>query len=547
MSRRCVSAFGSRSFGVDFRSLALLRVSLGWLLLVDLLIRFQSLEAHYTDQGIFPRTSRITVYESGPPAAAHFWWSFHMMNGQWWFQALLFGAAAMAAACLLIGFRTRLATLVSWALLLSLHARAPEILNAGDSLLLLLLFWSCFLPLGARASVDALRTPKSSQGKQSQEYCSIASIALMLQIALVYVVNALVKTGPEWNHDFTAAYYALNMDLYVTAWGKQLLDYPALLGWLTATTYYWELLGPFVALSPVANGWCRGFAVVGFICFHLALAACLELGLFPFVAIAAWLVFLPAQFWDGCSQAVSPKRLRLLAVSTFLSKPLQSLSRYAGTVSLNLCIGSRIFIAVALVYVTALNVRHVLQMREQADASVAGGFSAWEIPESLLRLDQRWSMFAPSPATDDGWFVMRGTLANGEQVNLWQPGSPVSFDQPNDVSDLFPDHRWRKYFANVRSEYDEDLARTLSDWLRRHWANSTDRDEAEGEVALVEVYFQSEPTPPPDQDPAAPTTWLLWTIDYSVTEQSQSVRTSTAQPTISPPRNHQLPAPPAVP
>ena len=63
----------------------------------------------------------------------------------------------LLAVALLVGYRTRLATIGSWILLASIHVRLPVVINAGDTLLRVLLFWSIFLPLGAMWSVDARR------------------------------------------------------------------------------------------------------------------------------------------------------------------------------------------------------------------------------------------------------------------------------------------------------------------------------------------------------------------------------------------------------
>ena len=65
------------------------------------------------------------------------------------------GGVALAIA-LLIGWRTRPASLLSWFLLISLLARNPLIVGEGDRLLALLLLWAGFLPLGRHFSVDAI-------------------------------------------------------------------------------------------------------------------------------------------------------------------------------------------------------------------------------------------------------------------------------------------------------------------------------------------------------------------------------------------------------
>src|SRR5262249_18408003 len=56
----------------------------------------------------------------------------------------------LSAVALAFGFQTRLATIASWVLLVSLQNRNPFVYHSGDELLRLLLFWGCFF-LSARA------------------------------------------------------------------------------------------------------------------------------------------------------------------------------------------------------------------------------------------------------------------------------------------------------------------------------------------------------------------------------------------------------------
>ena len=135
-------------FAIDPRSLALFRIAMGLLLLADLAIRATDLNAMYTDDGMFSRAEICR-------RATTIWnWSFHFASGSWGFQATLFGLAAGLALALVVGFETRLATVGSWLMLLSLHHRVPPILSGAEILLRMLLFWAMFLPLGRVWSVD---------------------------------------------------------------------------------------------------------------------------------------------------------------------------------------------------------------------------------------------------------------------------------------------------------------------------------------------------------------------------------------------------------
>jgi hypothetical protein len=272
--------------GLDLRSLALFRIVLGLLLLTDLGIRSTALYAHYTDRGLMPISALSDFGEV----------SIHVFNGSIWFQGALFVIAGLFAGALLVGYHTQLVTLVSWFLLVSLHSRNPLICQGGDVLLRLLLFWGIFLPLGARWSLDSAR---STCGAAAQRVVSLGSVALILQVCIVYWFAAASKSDPIWRSEGTAVYYALSLDTFATPLGESLLDYPQLLRFLTFGTVLFEAVAPLLLFIPVCIGPIRLCVVAAFLLFHLfGLALCMELGPFPYVCAAAWLPLLPTWFWE---------------------------------------------------------------------------------------------------------------------------------------------------------------------------------------------------------------------------------------------------------
>src|SRR5262245_42923548 len=75
-------------FGLDVRSLALLRIGLALMLLWDVYIRYQDLHAHYTDEGVLPIN---LLPRPGPlPGDGILPLSLHIMDGSTLFQMLLF-------------------------------------------------------------------------------------------------------------------------------------------------------------------------------------------------------------------------------------------------------------------------------------------------------------------------------------------------------------------------------------------------------------------------------------------------------------------------
>ncbi|PAU93867.1 hypothetical protein CK503_09345 [Aliifodinibius salipaludis] len=100
----------------------------------------------------------------------------------------------MAALFVLFGYRTKLAIIVTFVLLLSLHNKNPWILNSGDAYLRMVVFWNIFLPLNKFYSFDNLNNKKPKNTK----YTSFASFGFILQILLLYVITGFLKSSPEW-------------------------------------------------------------------------------------------------------------------------------------------------------------------------------------------------------------------------------------------------------------------------------------------------------------------------------------------------------------
>ncbi|WP_419906092.1 HTTM domain-containing protein [Hoeflea sp.] len=292
-------------FGIDLRTLALFRILLGFYLLADICLRLRDLTAHYTDQGIMPRAVQMDYLSLGS-------YSLHLANGSALFQGVLFAIAAVAAMMMIIGWKTRIAVIASWILLISVQNRNTFILSGEDNLAVLLTFWAMFLPLGARYSVDAALDPDSD--KADNRYFSIATLALLVQGMSMYFFSAMLKTDARWIPDGTAVYYALNLDYMVTPFGLWFRQFEPLLQALTYYVYWLELIGPILIFSPFFHRSLRILFMCAFITMHLGFLLCLEIGLFPVVSIIMNLTFLPGSVWDGLAERLARRRSEALAI-----------------------------------------------------------------------------------------------------------------------------------------------------------------------------------------------------------------------------------------
>ena len=154
----------SSVFSIDFRSLALFRISLALIVFAEVCDRAVCFKAQYSDSGLLPGGVVRDVMEARP--------SLLLLSDSDVFAAAIFVATAIASVLMMIGWRTRLATIVTFVLLFSIQTRNPVLNHNGDVLMRLLLMWGMFLPLGSYLSLDALRG-RSRCSKTS--VCSVAS------------------------------------------------------------------------------------------------------------------------------------------------------------------------------------------------------------------------------------------------------------------------------------------------------------------------------------------------------------------------------------
>jgi Vitamin K-dependent gamma-carboxylase len=278
-----------RWFEIDVRSLAALRIGMALIMLWDLASRSTELVKFFADRGLAPRS----LFQP-----EQFAWlrSVYFISGQTWFVASMFALHAVFALMLLAGFRTLLATVGCIVMYWSLINRNVLTSHSGDGLLVWMLIWSLFLPLGAAASVDRV-----TSGSGPKLVRSFASAAMLLQVVFVYLGAVISKTAPEWRREFSAVYFFLSSQVS-TPLGHAVAKYTFLCVLLTISTMILELLGPPSALVLAAFPRLRTTIVAIFMFFHVCLGATLYVGTFAYICVIAWFPYMPAQTWDVIQQ-----------------------------------------------------------------------------------------------------------------------------------------------------------------------------------------------------------------------------------------------------
>ncbi len=478
-------------FGMDLRAIAAFRVALGAILLYDAFSRLVTAGDFLSDSGTLHRS--LAAVMSNP-------WNFslHMMAGSVFLQGAFLILSAAAAFFLLIGWRTRLVALVCWVLLVSVQVRNPLILNGGDYTLRLFLFWSLFLPLGARGSVDAICRPQEKA--RSPIVFSAATVAMMVQLVSIYAFTFYLKSKtPEWV-DGAAIYYVLNQETLPL--NVVLLSHPALLSRLTHAVYYFEFWGPALLFFPVFAVPMRTFAVLGFILMQAGFGVCIRLGFFPWTMSAVMLLFLPSPFWDRLEEA---GRGKLNQAAAFGRRGAAWLGRFgseaAGWRPTRL---SGIAVAALAVYVFFWNV-----------AAVVPVFCfptriSWLGP--LLHVDQWWSMYAP-PGKQVYWFSIPAELDDGSRIDLYTMDDPEEWKTRRLPHPRFMNRHWICYMNNIAvyqgvyGSHSGSLAAYLvRDWNKHHTGKRR--------IRKIEVYVISRAIPLPGQPHPEALRQILWTLEW---------------------------------
>ena len=465
-------------FGLDPRSLALFRVCVAALLLVDLVIRLQDFSAMYTEEGILPLALAGQYHEE--------WrWSLHFLSASSGFQGLLFFLAGLCALALLAGWRARLAAVLSWVLLVSLHARMPLVLNAGDSYLRLLLFWSMFLPLGKAWSLDALRRPQSPAAGAETPALSMAGAAILLQVCIVYWYSGLAKLNEVWLGG-NAMDHLLRYSMLVKPLGEYLVDFRVLLEGLTRGTVLLEIAGPFALLAPWKGVRAAGIAL--FAAFHIGIELTLHVGLFAFVSLSGLILFLPACFWScRCCTGV---RGRLEPLRALLARrwerPLPGGPADAIEGNLQRLTGGRLvpwgrragntLCLFFLVYIVASWDFSTLRYRQMPDWLKAIGNAAM--------LPQAWGMYHTA-IPRDYWYIYRGVLGDGRAIDILEEGVLTSFEPASRPAEAFPNHRWRRLHVRLVDAEGGPCRKPLAEHLFRRWNEGRGPGER---IEVLEMY-----------------------------------------------------------
>ena len=432
------------SLGFDLRSLALLRIAAPSVYLCELLLHWKYIEAYYTDNGLLPRPG---IFEGSS-------WSIYLAFGSLDGAHFLYVCQILALLCLILGWRTRWASLACYVFTTSLQNRFPA-LPGWEAEIRLLFLIGCFLPWGTWASLDA----RGESTPRPVFVVSAATVAWRLQVVILYLASGLLKGGPGWQ-DGTAVEVSLASDAYATSFGLWVLahlkHHPQSLVVLNYAVPLLEIFAPLFLLSP----WPRiqMLWVVVLWLLHAGFGLCLSIGMFSPICCACLIGFLPSSFLDRWWPSKESSRVAPLRIweSAFLT-----------WVSLSMAISA------------------VENLPEYKDVVRPQVHRPWK----ALGLEQFWGMFVPPPF-EGGWHVIKGKTLKGNWVNLLQQTAEASEERPELISSTYPGVRGYLFLASYLRQPNPEhqyIQESVADYYRRRW--EAGHPGAQDRLSEVEILF----------------------------------------------------------
>jgi hypothetical protein len=504
---RVVGKILRNMLGLDYRSLGLLRIGLGILVLCHLYLSFWDLRGLYSDDGMMPRSLLLANY--GPVL------SLYMGGGSMGFLEAMFAVQALLALMMIVGYRTRIVTVASYVLLVSLHARNPILVFGPDITLRVCFFWAMFLPLNRRFSLDVIlgrvAPPKSDR------YLGMPGVAYVVQFSLIYIFSGLLKAGPTWTRDYTAVSRALSLEVWSRPLGAWLNRFDNLTTWMTILTPPLEIYGPLLLILPAWNGAGRILALLLFTALQLGFNLTMQMGMFGPVMITVGLGLLPAGFWTYFAEPAGRGLARLFAPLLRAGGELRHRMERRRIAEIQLRsevpawprllalarLGRDGVLVLLVVYVVFWNIGSLPGSSHHVPAQYA-----WVGP--TLGIDQLFDFFTPNPHTDDGWFVIVGELKNGKRINAFTGESKVSYDKPANVYSTYVDQRWGAFLICFWGDTCNQYMEPFSKYLALAW---NERHTGDEQIRSIEItYMRSFVTGPHTRTPV--TQELLWTQTF---------------------------------
>lgn len=440
---------------LDPRSLALCRILLGIITLLDGIYRFIYAGDFLSDGGIWSSEFvRTFGWQRG-------YWSLYLLSSSDFWMYLLLVLQMLFSVLFIIGFGGKITQFLLWVLLVSVQNRNLYILQSGDDLLRIFLFFGLWTDM-----FDYFTVGIKNRIRYSYLRIHPANFLLLFQIFCVYSFTVILKFfGNDWLPDGKAVYFALSIDQIRYPAGDFLYSYPKLMKFLTYLVYIIELLIPILIFMPYKTEKARGWAFLLILFIHVGFALTMKIGFFPFVSMATSAILIPSGWWGRLSESFQ------ILTARYDSDKFPFYNLFTDDFPLTF---------IFLFTVLSINLSGIKSFPFEPARPL-------EYFINILRLNQYWGMFSPNIPRTDGWHEAWGRKENGGIVVLESPVFNSPGQKPPQLHPYFPTDRWRKLIENLSRDEYTFLRPMFCKYLIKKYSNEI---RANNVVGLELVFFR---------------------------------------------------------
>lgn len=430
-------------FAISPYSLAVFRILMGALLVVDTVLRARNFTYYYTDDGVLPWSYATEI---NPDSISQF--PIWGLSSEPWLVFTVFSLAILGGIGLSIGWHSKFMVVVAFLTASAIDARNPAVTSYADIYYHQLLFFLMFLPVGSVWSVDALHQKREIPSKIQ----SLASFAILLQIIAMYVHNVTGKIVLSNTEFMYLLPVVLEYDNVTTNLGVIMKELPLEVLMMMSTMWTVLMLSSVLLLKLDRHHVLRLVIAVGLISGHGMMMLTVKVGSFAPVSMAALILFLNSKQLPerhGVKQFVEKAILhRVTTIATVCSTYGRSVLTKVPTVRglqsvLDWVTHKKVNVILIIVFVSLVLVGGVGGGITVADDEhvvngiVNGGVETIEV----IGVDQpNWTFYMNTELWNT-WYVFNATTEDGESFNAFYGGSsserqPVMYERPYAGSNL---------------------------------------------------------------------------------------------------------------
>ena len=289
------------------RTAGIYRIVVGFLCTADMLRHWGEARRFYSNEGVL--TNHYHLFR---PSSGYNFSVFHAFSSLGEVH-LIFAFFVLCHVLFMIGWHTKVFSILSFIAVTSLDNRLVMVENGGYVAVNLVVAYAMFLPTGKRFSVDAWvrswRERKEGNVAELNEryrpdwaykpYTSLAVLLVVLNLAVVYFFNVVNKSGNLWRTGQTV-HYVLHLNRMVTGLAvffRDVLPYPATRVITWGTLCLEALLVGWI-MSPYAKRFTRTAGLIGVFSLHSMFGVMMRLGPFAWFMIGWSMCLIAPPQWE---------------------------------------------------------------------------------------------------------------------------------------------------------------------------------------------------------------------------------------------------------